>query len=169
MGGRRPRMRGAARPRDPHASRRPRARAHEPEEPIERIGGAPRRPRRCVRLHGARQAEERLVAGEHWRDERNVLTTPLGDPIDARNLLRSRHALRERAGLPAMTVHDLRQTTATLLRNLGVPMDVVSRILRHSRISITADIYHYDEVGYDLAGERVEVLGRAHRQADSAT
>ncbi len=98
-----------------------------------------------------------------------MLTTPLGDPIDARNLLRSRHALRERAGLPAMTVHDLRQTTATLLRNLGVPMDVVSRILRHSRISITADIYHYDEVGYDLAGERVEVLGRAHRQADSAT
>ena len=98
-----------------------------------------------------------------------MLTTPLGDPIDARNLLRSRHALRERAGLPAMTVHDLRQTTATLLRNLGVPMDVVSRILRHSRISITADICHYDEVGYDLAGERVEVLGRAHRQADSAT
>jgi integrase len=117
--------------------------------------------------HGARQVEERLAAGEHWRDEGYVFTTPLGGPLDARNLLRSWHALRERAGLPEMTVHDLRHTAATLLRNLGVPMDVVSRILRHSGISITADIYA--EVGHDLAREAVEVLGRALREPESAT
>ena len=117
--------------------------------------------------HGARQVEERLAARAHWQDEGYVFTTQLGGPIDARNLLRSWHTLRERAGLPPMTVHDLRHTTATLLRNLGVPMDVVSRILRHSGISVTADVYA--EIGYDLAREAVEVLGRALREPDSAT
>lgn len=108
--------------------------------------------------HGARQIEERLAAAE-WTDEGYVFTTPLGGPIDPRNLLRSWYALRERADLPAMTVHDLRHTTATLLRNLGVPMDVVSRILRHSGIAVTADVYA--EVGHDLARGAVDVLGRA--------
>jgi integrase len=48
----------------------------------------------------------------------------------------------KRAGLPATTrFHDLRHSCATLLIAEGVPLKIVSAILGHSGIQITADIY----------------------------
>ncbi|MGH9102828.1 MAG: hypothetical protein ACRDYD_07595 [Acidimicrobiales bacterium] len=59
-------------------------------------------------------------------------------------------------------VHDLRHSTAILLRNLRVPLDVVSRVLRHAGIAITAD--GYSEVGRDLEREGLATLERALRR-----
>ncbi|MGH9102516.1 MAG: site-specific integrase, partial [Acidimicrobiales bacterium] len=112
----------------------------------------------ALRRQRVRQAAERLAVGEAWSDDGYVFTTPLGTPIDARNLLRAWQAFRGRTGLPAMTVHDLRHSTATLLRNLGVPLDVVSHVLRHAGIAITADVY--SEVGRDLEREGLATLER---------
>jgi integrase len=43
--------------------------------------------------------------------------------------------------LPDLKPHDLRHTAATLMLRRGVPVEVVSRILGHARVSITMDIY----------------------------
>ncbi|MGH9075485.1 MAG: site-specific integrase [Acidimicrobiales bacterium] len=115
----------------------------------------------AFRRQRARQAGERLAIGDAWSDEGYVFTTALGSPIDPRNLLRAWQAFRGLAGLPPMTVHDLRHSTAVLLRNLGVPLDVVSSVLRHAGIAVTADIY--SEVGRDLEWEGLAVLERALR------
>jgi integrase len=40
-----------------------------------------------------------------------------------------------------MTPHDLRHTAATLMLKCKTPVEVVSRILGHARVSITMDVY----------------------------
>jgi integrase len=91
--------------------------------------------------HWERQQQERQKAGALWIDMGLVFCTPLGTPIDARNLLREFKALLERAGLPDMRIHDLRHSCATLLIAKGVHPRVVMNILGHSQISITMNTY----------------------------
>jgi integrase len=43
--------------------------------------------------------------------------------------------------IPHLRLHDVRHTTATLLRRAGVPIKDVSTILGHSTVAVTADIY----------------------------
>jgi len=51
----------------------------------------------------------------------------------------------KRAGLPQIRVHDLRHSTASLLIAGGASMQVVQRVLRHTQIGTTADIYAHLE------------------------
>ena len=46
-----------------------------------------------------------------------------------------------RAGVTRITLHDLRDTHASLLAKGGVPIEVISNRLGHSCISITVDRY----------------------------
>ena len=46
-----------------------------------------------------------------------------------------------RSGIKEVTLHDLRDTHASLLAANGVPLEVVSKRLGHSNISITAERY----------------------------
>jgi integrase len=50
-----------------------------------------------------------------------------------------------RAGgrLPDLSPHDLRHTAATLMLRRGMPVEVVSRILGHAKVSLTLDIYRH--------------------------
>ena len=45
------------------------------------------------------------------------------------------------SGLPDCRFHDLRHSCATALLDLDVPLKVISNLLGHSSIGITADIY----------------------------
>ena len=47
----------------------------------------------------------------------------------------------EKAGVKKIRFHDLRHTAASLMLNHGVPVLVVSKILGHSKVSTTLDIY----------------------------
>ena len=47
------------------------------------------------------------------------------------------------AGLPAIRVHDLRHTAATILLLRGVHAKLVSEMLGHSTISLTLDTYSH--------------------------
>lgn len=47
----------------------------------------------------------------------------------------------KKAGLPRFRVHDLRHTFATLALRAGIPVQMVSKQLGHSSISITMDVY----------------------------
>ncbi|MBA3639920.1 MAG: tyrosine-type recombinase/integrase [Acidobacteria bacterium] len=89
----------------------------------------------ALKAHRTRQLEERLAAGGGWTDSGHVFTTPIGTPLDPRNVTREFRALVLSAGLPAIRFHDLRHTAATLLLALGVDPRTIMETLGHSQIS----------------------------------
>lgn len=70
-----------------------------------------------------------------------VFTTHTGTPLFARNVVRAFQQCCVAAGVPVIRYHDLRHATATFLLASGVDLKLVSSILGHSHISITADYY----------------------------
>ncbi|MEU7916431.1 tyrosine-type recombinase/integrase [Microbispora bryophytorum] len=80
-------------------------------------------------------------AGERWKDSDLVFTTKYGTPIEPRNFNRSFEMHCRNAEVPRIRVHDTRHTCASLLAALDVHPRVAMRILRHSQISVTMDVY----------------------------
>jgi integrase len=62
---------------------------------------------------------------------------------------------RERAGLPHMTVHDLRHTAASLMVRSGANVKAVQRQLGHSSAAMTLDVYA------DLFDDDLDAVGDA--------
>jgi integrase len=96
---------------------------------------------KALREHRVRQMEERLAAGDRWRDSGLVFTTTIGTPLDPRNVLRHFSRVLSSAGIAHVRFHDLRHSCATLLLAQGVPARVVQDILGHSAIRVTMDTY----------------------------
>jgi integrase len=94
-----------------------------------------------LRAHRGRQAVERLALGPAWVDSGHVFTTQLGTPIDPRNCYRDFVAVCERLGLGRWHPHELRHSAASIMLAQGVPIEVVSDVLGHSSIRMTADVY----------------------------
>jgi integrase len=84
---------------------------------------------------------EHKMATTHKRSDDLVFATKNGTAIDRRNALRWWHDLTERAEVGRRRFHASRHTAATLMLNAGVPLEVVSSILGHAGLSITADVY----------------------------
>lgn len=94
------------------------------------------------RLHAYESARS---GWSNWRGASLVSTTLDGAAIEPRNLNRVFHTEAAKAGLRRIRVHDTRHTCASLLRSYGVDLAVIQRILRHTQISTTADVYlHVD-------------------------
>ncbi|HEY1869229.1 MAG TPA: tyrosine-type recombinase/integrase, partial [Candidatus Cybelea sp.] len=91
--------------------------------------------------HKAKQAEERLFFGEAYKKNDLVFARPDGGPITPWNFGAAFKDLVARAGVTAITLHDLRDTHASLLAKAGVPIEVISNRLGHSCINITVDRY----------------------------
>ncbi|GAA2120363.1 tyrosine-type recombinase/integrase [Actinomadura alba] len=106
-----------------------------------------------------RQMFARRRAGDGWHETGLVFTTKSGRPIEPRNLARVFERICVNAGLRHIRLHDLRHTTASLLKRLGVPPSDAKEILGHARIAVTLEIYthgdnesHRDGLG-KVAGE----------------
>ncbi len=97
----------------------------------------------ALRLHRARQIQDRLKAGKRWQEHGLVFTTSIGTPIHPRNLVRHYHRVLREANLPKKRFHDLRHTCASLLLAQGVQPRVVMEVLGHSQISLTMDTYSH--------------------------
>ncbi len=97
----------------------------------------------ALRVQRARQAEDRLGAGLHWREPIPglVFTTHHGTPLDGRTVTAQFQMALGRAGLPRRRFHDLRHGCATLLLAAGTDLKVVSQLLGHSTIALTANTY----------------------------
>lgn len=104
------------------------------------------------------QARERALCGPGWRETDLIFTSRRGGPLHASNVLRRDFKpLARRAGLPAdATIRQLRHSCASYLLARGVPLKVISTLLGHSRIAVTADIYAH--VGDELIGEAGAVM-----------
>ena len=70
---------------------------------------------------------------------------------------RSFRRLVDRAGLPRQRFHDLRHAAATFMLTKGVPLKVVQKVLGHSQIGVTANIYGH--VMPELQREAAEKVG----------
>lgn len=93
--------------------------------------------------HKAEQAEYRLAMGSRWDSpvEDLVFTGESGCFLPVATLTRDFKAILAAAGLPAIRFHDLRHTAATAMLGHGVDLKVVSDMLGHSSVNVTADIY----------------------------
>jgi integrase len=113
----------------------------------------------ALKKHKIRQNEERLLVGAAYGDQGLVFCTPIGTPIDPRNMARHFDGCLRKAGLPHVRFHDLRHTFATLMLELGQSPKTVQEILGHSTISITLDTYTH--VGMDLKTQAMEKMNAA--------
>jgi len=95
----------------------------------------------ALRVRRRQQAEARRACGDAWHDSDLVFTTRTGRPIEPRNVNRAFASRCAAAGVKAIRVHDTRHTCGKLLAALEVHPRVAMQILRHSRISITMEIY----------------------------
>jgi integrase len=109
------------------------------------------------------QAADRAELGRAWLDNGLVFTTKTGRPVEPRNLVRSFHRICGGNEFRPIKVHHLRHTTATLLKNLGVPARDAQIILGHSRLAVTLEIYTHEDrqAQREALGRISEALGHA--------
>ncbi|MCJ0874243.1 site-specific integrase [Streptomyces sp. AP-93] len=67
-----------------------------------------------------------------------VFCRPDGRPLRPHSVLDRLRKLSKGAGVPRVTVHDLRHLAATITITAGVPLTVVSKTRRHSTLSTPA-------------------------------
>jgi len=91
--------------------------------------------------HEARQRAQKEQLGTAWIDSGYVFTSSIGTPIDPRNLYREFQKVCRIAGLGDWHPHELRHSAASLMLAQGVKIQVVSQVLGHSSIRMTADVY----------------------------
>lgn len=114
----------------------------------------------ALRAHRAAQGQERLASAVKV-DDALVFTTGIGTPLEPRNVLRSFHALCDRAQVRRVRIHDLRHAAASFMLLQGVDMRVVMGTLGHSRLATTSDLYtHLLEPVQRAAAERMDDLLR---------
>jgi integrase len=111
------------------------------------------------------QDVEAEIAAEAYenRTDPYVMADGRGRPMHPDSISRRFDALVAKVGLPRLTVHGLRHTTATLMLSAGVPAKVVSDLLGHSSTTITNAIYSRVPPGMsEQAGEKLSsaILGR---------
>ena len=97
--------------------------------------------------------------GECWQESGKIFTQYNGLPIHPSSVTSWLRKFTERNGLPHVTPHMLRHTSATMLLMQGVPLKAVSRRLGHTLASTTSDIYgHSLRSVEDIAADKLEAM-----------
>jgi integrase len=91
--------------------------------------------------HRAVQAAERIAVGPAYHDEDLIFAKPDGTPITSWLFSSAFRNFMKRCRVRRIRFHDLRDTHASLLAKAGVPIEVISKRLGHSDITITYDRY----------------------------
>lgn len=95
----------------------------------------------ALRAWRAGQSALRLTKGEAWRGGDYVFTSKFGLPYFPDSLNQRLNVLTKAAGLPVITPHELRHTFATRAIEDGADIKVLSKLLGHSRVEITMNLY----------------------------
>ena len=113
-----------------------------------------------LRVHQARQLQERARMGAKWQEHDLVFATQLGTYLDSANLTRAFQKLSKAAGVPVIRLHDLRHTHASLLALRGVTPKVIADRLGHTNVSFTLQVYThlYDEQRREAAPNLAELV-----------
>jgi integrase len=95
----------------------------------------------ALRASRVRQLAERLEWGEAWADTGYVHTHEDGTPYHPDQLTGEFERIAFAAGLPPVTLRDLRHCAPTFALSAGVDIKVVCEMMRHASVKTTADIY----------------------------
>lgn len=95
----------------------------------------------ALRDHQLAQQQQRCLMDTRWQENNLIFPSTIGTPMDLRNLLKDFKKVIRSSGLPNIRFHDLRHTAATIMLLHGVPVFTVSKVLGHSKPSVTLDIY----------------------------
>lgn len=92
-----------------------------------------------------------------------------GGPIRPERVLRHLRSVTRRAGLPEITVHDLRHSCATMMLAQGYSLAKVSKQMRHASYSITVDRYGHmqQETSVEVADGVGDLLDAAQAEASA--
>jgi integrase len=104
-----------------------------------------------------------MAAGRAWEDHGLVFTSPIGTPLDPRNVTREFQGMLAAApNVPRVRFHDLRHTAATLLLAQGVDPRTIMETLGHSQISLTLNTYSHvlPSLQADAAAKLDAILSR---------
>lgn len=110
--------------------------------------------------HRHRQNSDRLAAGSTWHDFGLVFVTHSGRPLEPRNINRAWYAVRDKAGLGSVRLHDLRHSCASFLLAAGASPRTVMKTLGHSQIGLTMNTYthvlpDFERAAVDAAAETI--------------
>lgn len=97
---------------------------------------------KVLRVQRALQAKERLSAPS-WVDTDYVFTKPGGDHYHPQRLSRMLGTYSSELGLPRLTAHGLRHTSATLMLASGVSPKVAAERLGHADPTLFTNLYSH--------------------------
>ncbi len=102
----------------------------------------PERAVTALRTHRARQAEQRLMAGDLWHDRGLVFTSSVGTQLDAANVRRAFKKITKAAGLGEnWKPLELRTSFVSLISGSGVPVEEIARLVGHANTRTTEVVY----------------------------
>jgi integrase len=97
----------------------------------------------ALRAWRSRQLEEKLALGECYSRSPLVFTWEDGHPLHPDWISKAFKRRVNATGLPALSVHGIRHTSASLALQAGVHPKVVSERIGHSTVSLTLDVYSH--------------------------
>jgi integrase len=109
----------------------------------------------ALREHEKLQQQARLKMGEKWREHGLIFSNMHGGFFNPDSVWLFFKKLLKEADLPDVRFHDLRHSVATILLAAKIDLKVVSELLGHSSIAITADIY-----GHVLPERQREIINK---------
>jgi integrase len=113
---------------------------------------------RVLRAQRKLQAEERLAATEYTETD-YVFTRATGGPYHPNNLSKLLGRMTTEVGLPRLTAHGLRHTSATLMLANGVAPKVAAERLGHADPTLFTNLYSH--VTPTMQREAAEKIGAA--------
>lgn len=114
-----------------------------------------------LKRYKSMKIRQKLRAGDSWEgsDRFLLFSSELGKQMDPKSITRWWKKRINKYGLPDITFHELRHTSATLLINQGVHMKTISARLGHSKIGITMDLYgHALESADEIAASHFDTI-----------
>ncbi len=94
-----------------------------------------------LRLHQARQSEERDEWGADYQDGDLVFCKENGEPLHPQTYTQAFERLVAKTDIPKIRLHDLRHTHATIALRAGIPPKVISERLGHESPAFTLKQY----------------------------
>jgi integrase len=99
---------------------------------------------RALKEHHARQASQRLEAGQAWRDRDLVFCSSVGTALDAANVRRSFHRITKAAGLgDNWTPRELRHSFVSIMSDNGVSIEQIADLVGHRTTIVTQKVYRH--------------------------
>lgn len=114
-----------------------------------------------LRRHRKQQAAGRLEVGSLWtvdpRWDDLVFTSEVGTPIDPSHARRDFKKVCVKAGVPALSLYEMRHTVASLMVDADVPLREVADLLGHKDLEMVVKRYRHRTDG--VVKSHVAVLG----------